>query len=70
MPPIVVVSAGYDPGTEGHEAYCTMHAAAHVDAEFYCAATTIHAFLMFLGKIPAAKHAADRSADLIREKLC
>ena len=30
-----VVSAGYDPGTESHEAYCKMHAAAHVEAEFY-----------------------------------
>lgn len=70
MPPILVVSAGYDPGTEGHEAYCKMHAAANVDAEFCCAATTIHAFLMFLGKIPSATHAAEMSADLIREKLC
>ena len=69
MPPIVVFSAGYDPGTEGHEAYCNMHAAANVEADFFRAATTIHAFLMFLGKIPAARHAAERSADLIREKL-
>jgi acetyl esterase/lipase len=69
MPPITVISPGYDPGTEGHEAYCNMHKEANVEAEFFCAPTTIHAFLMFLGKIPAAMRAAEMSADLIRSKL-
>jgi len=69
MPPITIVSAGYDPCQEAHQAYCKMHAGAGVPASFYIAPTTLHGFLMFVGSAKSAKSAVLESAMLIRSKL-
>jgi acetyl esterase len=69
LPPLYLMTAGYDPRRDDNLAYARRMREAGVATTFRCVESTVHGFLFMLGGIGVAREAALESAHFVRDAL-